>query len=226
MLLQHQGKYLVGSDTALSDRQMNQLTSAFEATISHQDADEPGGLDGRSPVVRMDLDGIGPVVVKTYTRGGVIRRVIHRTYLRTGSPRCRKEYMLLNRLHRLGVRAPTPVAFACAGNLFYHAWLVSKELQDTLPMTVTGKIAPDRCRMAMRDLEPQLSILVANRILHVDLHPGNVLVDPEGRAYLIDFDKARTWRRGADRLRRRYRERWQRAIAKHGLPQLLQALPI
>jgi predicted Ser/Thr protein kinase len=53
-----------------------------------------------------------------------------------------------------------------------------------------------------------------------------VLVDPEGRAYLIDFDRARTWRRGADRLRRRYRQRWQRAIAKHGLPRILQALSV
>ncbi len=225
-VIQTCGKYVVGSDTAVNDRQINQLTSAFEETMLHQDSDEPGMLGGRSTVVRMDLSGIGPVVVKSYTRGGIIRRIIHRTYLRTGRPRCRKEYALLERLHQLGVRAPTPVAFAYAGHLFYHAWLISKELQDAMPLAVLGKIAPERCRSAMRDLQFQVSILVANRILHVDLHPGNVLVDSAGRAFLIDFDKARKWRRGENQLRRRYRDRWQRAVAKHGLPQILNAVAI
>lgn len=224
MIVEICGKYRVGAGTALSDRQKAQLRSVFDAGVPQQEEMEI--LGGRSPVIRLDLAEVGPVVIKPYTRGGIIRWFNHRTYLRTGATRSRKEYALLGRLHALGIRAPEPVAFAYEGTLLYHAWLVTKEIQNVQPMAGPDPIDPDRCRRAMQDLEPQLSILIANRILHVDLHPGNVLVDTGGRAFLIDFDKARTWHWGAKRLRRRYVSRWQRAVAKHGLPEILNALPV
>jgi 3-deoxy-D-manno-octulosonic acid kinase len=63
--------------------------------------------------------------------------------------------------------------------------------------------------------------LIEARICHVDLHPGNVLVDGDGRIYLIDFDKAFRFT-GSDReLRDWYISRWRRAITKHGLPEVL-----
>ncbi len=224
MIIRICGKYRVGADKALTGRQIGQLKTGFDAGILQQG--HMAVLDGRSSVTRMDLAGVGPVVVKPYTRGGFIRRFNHRTYLRAGSPRCRKEYTLLGHLQNLGLRVPTPVAFAYAGTLLYHAWLVTKEIQNTLPLTGLGNVDPDRCGRGMQDVGRQLSILIKNRVLHVDLHPGNVLVDPDGRAYLIDFDKARKWRWGSDRLRRRYRNRWQRAVAKHGLPKILNALTV
>jgi 3-deoxy-D-manno-octulosonic acid kinase len=132
----------------------------------------------------------------------------------------------LSRLKNLGLGVPTPIAFAYAGALFYHAWLVTKEIQNAETLAELSNINPARCRTAMKNLGPQLSLLITHRILHVDLHPGNVLVDTDGRAFLIDFDKARKWRWGSERLRRRYRNRWQRAVAKHGLPEILNALPV
>jgi aminoglycoside phosphotransferase (APT) family kinase protein len=33
-------------------------------------------------------------------------------------------------------------------------------------------------------------MLILNGIKHVDLHPGNVLVDGTGQVFLLDFDKA------------------------------------
>jgi serine/threonine protein kinase len=224
MIVQDCGKYRIGTDTALSDRQIKQLKAGFDAGGLQQAQTDV--LGGRSPVIRMDLEGVGPVVVKPYTRGGFIRRFNHRTYLRTGSTRCRQEYELLRRLQNLGLGVPTPIAFAYAGTLFYHAWLVTKEIQNTETLAGLCNINPARCFTAMKNLEPQLSLLIAHRILHVDLHPGNVLVDTDGRAFLIDFDKARKWRWGSERLRRRYRNRWQRAVAKHGLPEILNALPV
>jgi 3-deoxy-D-manno-octulosonic acid kinase len=224
MIIQNYGKYRVGADMTLSARQMENLKAGFDAEILNRGQTDV--LGGRSTVIRIDLAGVGPVVVKPYTRGGFIRRFIHRTYLRTGSPRCLKEYVLLGRLQNLGLRVPSPVAFAYAGALFYHAWLITKEIQNAIPLAGLGDADPARCERAMRDMMPQLATLVENRILHVDLHPGNVLVDIDGRAYLIDFDKARKWRWGSERLRRRYRHRWQRAVVKHGLPKILFKLPV
>ena len=63
--------------------------------------------------------------------------------------------------------------------------------------------------------------LVQNKILHVDLHPGNVIVDPEGKVYLLDFDKGRIFRGSRQRLQERYFARWKRAVIKHGLPAML-----
>jgi predicted Ser/Thr protein kinase len=58
----------------------------------------------------------------------------------------------------------------------------------------------------------------------VDLHPGNVLVTPENRLYLIDFDKARTTPVNRRRLREKYIRRWQRAVLKYRLPAFLNTI--
>jgi predicted unusual protein kinase regulating ubiquinone biosynthesis (AarF/ABC1/UbiB family) len=74
-------------------------------------------------------------------------------------------------------------------------------------------------------LAVQISRLIAHGIWHVDLHPGNVLIDTHGEIHLIDFDRAQKNKSGEMRLRRKYLKRWKRAVSKHGLPpQLTQQL--
>jgi predicted unusual protein kinase regulating ubiquinone biosynthesis (AarF/ABC1/UbiB family) len=63
--------------------------------------------------------------------------------------------------------------------------------------------------------------LAENRILHVDLHPGNILVDTRPQVYIIDFDKAVTTAYHSSKLRQRYIRRWRRAVIKHELPLFL-----
>ena len=70
----------------------------------------------------------------------------------------------------------------------------------------------------------QVSVLMNNHILHTDLHPGNVLVDQNGTAYILDFDKTRTDIHDRDKLRHRYKERWHRAVMKYRLPEWLDTL--
>jgi ADP-heptose:LPS heptosyltransferase len=60
--------------------------------------------------------------------------------------------------------------------------------------------------------------LIQAGIRHADLHPGNVLVDPAGQVYLVDFDKGRRVHGDPLRLWLIYRRRWNRAAAKHRLP--------
>ena len=70
----------------------------------------------------------------------------------------------------------------------------------------------------------QISKLIEHRILHIDLHPGNVIVDDKGRALIIDFDKGRFFNGSRDKLRNLYLQRWQRAVSKHGLPAMLNEM--
>ena len=74
---------------------------------------------------------------------------------------------------------------------------------------------------AMESVIDQISALIQNAILHVDLHPGNVLVDAVGKIYLLDFDKGSIYHGTRQTLRNRYFTRWRRAVNKHGLPKVL-----
>ena len=73
----------------------------------------------------------------------------------------------------------------------------------------------------MHSVIEQISALIQNDILHVDLHPGNVLVDAAGKVYLLDFDKGSVYHGNRQKLKNRYITRWKRAVNKHGLPKFL-----
>ena len=74
---------------------------------------------------------------------------------------------------------------------------------------------------AMMKLGEQVLSLIAHKIFHVDLHPGNVLVQKGGRVSIVDFDKAREFKGSAERLRELYLRRWRRAVIKHKLSPVL-----
>ena len=76
----------------------------------------------------------------------------------------------------------------------------------------------------MKEVIKQVSTLIKNKILHADLHPGNVIVDNQNQVYLLDFDKGGYLSREKNTLRNQYLRRWNRAIQKHGLPQMLSEL--
>lgn len=216
-ILQTYGPYRFGADFELSSRQMDALIAEFQPPEINTES----GLNGRSHSPVLQLDGVGPVIVKHYYRGGFIRHFNQRTYLKFGIPRSRVEFEMLQTLQRTGVRVPEPVAYAFSGRVFYHAWLITKVIQNAQTLAALSLDNPKRARSLLPEVIRRINRLIEIGILHVDLHPGNVLVDDEDRVFLIDFDKARPKQSDPDRLRYRYTERWQRAVAKHGLPEEL-----
>jgi 3-deoxy-D-manno-octulosonic acid kinase len=217
--------YQFGSESALNTQQMRQMVSCFEIPdLPSQDA-----LEGRAAVSGIELKNIGRVVVRSYSRGGVIRHFNKKTYLKLCAYRCQSEFDLLLHLEKLGVSVPHPVAFAyqsILGAFFYRAWLVTKEISNACTLAHLSVTAPARAQMVMDQLSRQIAILIENHIHHVDLHPGNVLVDSENQVFIIDFDKARTNRKNHLRLRKKYVERWQRSVLKHQLPDILNIIKI
>jgi len=215
--IQFYQSYHIGAGITLTAAHKRQLVSCFEKPVQTAKA----VLSGRAAVTTIALKDIGPAVVKNYTRGGVIRNFNRNTYLKFSRYRCQSEYELLLFLDRLGVSVPKPIAFAHRGKFFYHAWLVTREIQNACTLVELSRQNPDRARIVMHELARQLNILVENQIHHVDLHPGNILVDNDNNLFIIDFDKARTTPQNRHKLQEKYIRRWQRAVLKHKLPSVL-----
>ena len=167
---------------------------------------------------------MGPVVVKHYRRGGLIGRLIRQRYLKWGPTRSQAEYELLREMRRLGICVPEPLVFASRGLLLYRAWLVLRAIRQPQSLAHLSLIDEGRARDAMRTAIEQIGRLVDHGILHVDLHPGNVLVDQTDRVYLIDFDRGHRYRGSHSKLRDRYLSRWHRAVVKYGLPPMLNEM--
>ncbi len=204
----------------LAEPQLDQLIACFRAEA----APSPGTLGGRRQMPSVGLGHFGRVVVKCYRRGGLIGRFNHRYYIKGRATRSEMEFEWLNRVRMQGVKAPEPIAAVHRGGLFYRCWLVTREVTGATSLAELSVKRPESLEVSGACCRRQVDILVANGILHPDLHPGNVLVDPEGQAWFIDFDKARYYRGRRPRLAARYHRRWHAALRKHGLPPELAAM--
>ncbi len=209
--------YHFGSVSDIDDQQLNQLITLFNLEKNSVNS----ALAGRTSITVARLEGIGSVVIKYYRRGGAIRYLIKKRYLKCGKTRCQIEYELLQKVRSLGINAPDPVAFAYRGRLFYQCWLVTREIQYHQTLAQLCRSDKEQARMAMKAVIRQVSMLIKNKILHADLHPGNVIVDNQNQVYLLDFDKGGIFHGNENALRTRYLRRWNRAIQKHGLPEIL-----
>ncbi len=212
----------VGWSGSLSESRKQALASAFEKPPEASDNLLAGRIRPRS----VHVDGIGRVIVKHYYRGGVLRHINRRSYLKIGKIRSAAEFETLTLVRTIGVNAPEPVAFAYRTRwaVFYQAWLAVREIPGGISLAECSRAEPERARAAIPNLEDQIHILRDFGVLHVDLHPGNVLVDAEDQVYIIDFDKAKTGVANRTGLAEYYVNRWQRAVAKHGLPDFLNYL--
>jgi len=185
---------------------------------------DPAGvslLGGRASVTPVQLDGIGSVVIKHYRRGGLMRYFIKNRYLKFGKTRSQREFEMLEIAGALGINVPQPIAYAHCGRLLYRAWLVTREIRQPVSLARLSLQDGKKTGTAMQSVIAQIAALIQNRIWHVDLHPGNVVVDAAGKVYLLDFDKGSLYRGDRHKLKNRYLNRWQRAVSKHELPGML-----
>lgn len=211
------GPYRIGSRLDLSQGQVKLLAGRFQRPPQAA-ASVLGGR--RSPGV-VDIPELGPAVIKHYRRGGLLRRLNKQRYLGLGKPRCRIEFELLETVGSLGINVPRPLAYAVRGRWVYRAWLVTGNIENQGTLAEACLKSPDLARQAMGLFGDQLRVLIDNGVLHVDLHPGNVILGKNGRVYILDFDKGRRFSGSRAKLKKRYLSRWQRAVAKHRLPDML-----
>ena len=200
-----------------SDAAKEQLFESLHCGRSKGD----GGLGGRAQVGRLTLAGIGPVVVKQYTRGGLFRLLVAERYFKWGPTRPEAEFEILATIRALGGMAPEPLAWIERGRPFYRAWIITREIEHHTTLADLSRHDDDRARRLLDEVVRQISLLIEERILHIDLHPGNVVIDAGDKVYLLDFDRAQRYVGTRNSLRDRYLHRWRRAVIKHGLPDVL-----
>lgn len=208
--------YLIGSDLPLEAKDTDHLVRLFEKKPDLVTEI----LHGRNQVVKDTLCGI-PMVVKFYRRGGLIRHVMRDAYLRSGKARSLMEYEMLEKARSSGVACPEPLAWAMRGSLFYKAFLVTREIENSRTLADLGRDSEASFIEAVEKAAELSRRLIACRIHHVDLHPGNVLVTDRGDVYLIDFDKAHESGLSKEKLTCAVIRRWKRAVAKYHLPETM-----
>ncbi len=206
-----------GFSLNLTESQLRPLTSL----LHDLESTEMAALGGRTAVTPARLDGIGAVVIKHYRRGGMLRHFTKRRYLKLGKTRAQREFELLDAVAKFGINVPQPIAFVYQGAAFYRAWLITREIQRPVSLAGLSLQDEEKSGRVMESVIKQISALIQHQVLHVDLHPGNVIVDPDGKVYLLDFDKGKVYHGDRQKLKNRYLTRWQRAVNKHGLPEFL-----
>ncbi|MGI6525724.1 MAG: lipopolysaccharide kinase InaA family protein [Bdellovibrionota bacterium] len=216
---QHNG-FLIGSFEELKESDLDCIIE----TTKLPPEERKGPLSGRGFISHTDLPKIGKVVVKRYTHGGLVNYVNKSYYFKFGKFRPQPEFEILRKIKALGIHTPKPIAFIVQGHFVYKAWLITQEIVNNKTLAELSLTDEDRARKVMPEVTKQIDILIENRICHIDLHPGNVLVDPYEKAYIIDFDKAYLYKRSLNSLRDYYLCRWRRAVIKHHLPEYLSEL--
>ena len=209
--------YIFGCSSDFSGKQLASLMDIFNRRPESTNT----VLGGRGSICITNLEGIGTIAVKQYFRGGFIRYFNKQRYLKWGKTRGQIEYEMLQKVKDIGVAVPHPLAFAYKGFPFYKAWLVTRKIDIHQSLSELVISDEKHACMVMENVIEQLFLLVKNRILHVDLHPGNVVVDTNNKVYFLDFDKARFYPGNEQELIHRYISRWKRAVIKHDLPPVL-----
>jgi 3-deoxy-D-manno-octulosonic acid kinase len=212
--------YHFGSLRQLTDDQL-------KALLTHLQTQPPPGtsvLGGRAAVITTDVDGLGPVAIKQFKRGGLIRFIIKNKYMKYGKTRGQIELELMHRLRQRGIRTPEPIAYAYRGFPLYAAWLITRKIKNACTLAEFCGQDTKRVNRIMISVLDQIDRLVECGCMHVDLHPGNILVDQNDHIYLIDFDKGYFSSANRQKLYDTYYKRWRRSIIKHRLPTILDEM--
>lgn len=144
-------------------------------------------------------------VLRRYRRGGWAARVSDDRYLWAGLQRVRSlnEFDILRSLYEAGLPVPRPYAAAYwKGGFSYRAAILVERLHNVRPLASALDVADSE------QVAGAIYAMHEHGVWHADLNAYNILLDPEGRAWLIDFDKARRTvlapeRRSANLLRLR-----------------------
>ncbi|HEY5716871.1 MAG TPA: 3-deoxy-D-manno-octulosonic acid kinase, partial [Motiliproteus sp.] len=129
------------------------------------------------------------LVWRHYRRGGMAAKVSADRYLWRGlhSSRAYAEFVLTLRLHELGLPVPRPLAGQVVREgLFYRADLITQRLpgaRSLADVLVAGDPLP------WAELGQALAAFHRAGLDHVDLNLRNILLDQQGRLFLIDFDR-------------------------------------
>jgi 3-deoxy-D-manno-octulosonic acid kinase len=172
----------------------SQMATADERWFTQPAASaSPGGQPGgRGAVVYFEAP-FGACVLRHYHRGGLMGRVNADRFLWTGRRRTRsfREFRLLANLHEAGLPVPAPIMarYVREGGI-YRADLVTRRIPGVL--TLAQRVSTQTLDAAVGARAGRtLAGFHAIGLWHADLNAHNLLIDPAGKVWLIDFDRCR-----------------------------------
>jgi 3-deoxy-D-manno-octulosonic-acid transferase len=133
----------------------------------------------------------GEGVLRHYRRGGMMARFSPDRYWggSTQDSRAMAEFSLLRRLRAWDLPVPAPVAARRQTSGWgYTADIVVAMIPDTRNVAQALTEAP-LSASHWRALGQAIGLLHSHQVFHSDLNCHNLLLDPQGAAWIVDFDK-------------------------------------
>jgi 3-deoxy-D-manno-octulosonic-acid transferase len=174
---------------------------------------------GRGQAFRVEHQG-RDWLLRHYRRGGWMARLTHDTYPPTALARTRamQELVLLRAMHSVGLPVPAPVAahyrrthalMECFSR--YRADIALEWLPHTRNLVQVLRERP-LTNNDWTTVGQAIAALHRHQIFHADLNAHNLLLDPQGQVFVVDFDKCE--RRGGDDWKARNLARLKRSLLK------------
>lgn len=138
----------------------------------------------------------GRAVLRHYRRGGAVARISADRYIWRGASATRSmaEFRVLSRMYSRGLPVPRPLAAAYwRQGLGYRAAIMIERVDDSRTLTQfvrSGDPSGDWPQI----IAQSIFFMHEAGFWHADLNAYNILLDAHGKAWLIDFDKAREGR--------------------------------
>ncbi|MCK5543238.1 MAG: hypothetical protein KAI40_11160 [Desulfobacterales bacterium] len=215
--------YNFGAKLNLDQTTLDNFISLFNSKSHEKPATI---LTGRDSVTKININGLGSVIIKHYTRGGLISFFNKNRYLVSKKSRSELEFNFLIKAMRAGANVPQPIAFAKKGTLFYKAWLITKEIENSKNFVEIAQNEKNKAISFLPAICENINKLIVSSIHHTDLHPGNIIINKSNKPFILDFDKACYFSGNKKKLAEKYNQRWQRAIRKYKLPDELSYLEL
>lgn len=149
-----------------------------------------GSAEGRGTTWFIQLDDV-QAALRHYRRGGLFGKLVSDHYIFTGYQKTRSvaEFHLLNDLKNKGVNVPTPIAArAQKRGLSYQADLLSEKIPDAQDLVAILQSRP-LSSLEYVHIGQEVSKLHKAQVNHTDLNIHNILLDKNGKVWIIDFDK-------------------------------------
>lgn len=132
-------------------------------------------------------------VLRHYHRGGLIGKLIKDGYCYTGleNTRAYQEFMVTLQLVEKGLPAPQPIAGQVIKHgLFYRADLITQKIAGANDL-----VAVLKDRALNQDDYQQIGEMIRRfhdvNLWHADLNTHNIILDGDGKWWLIDFDRCK-----------------------------------
>ena len=166
-------------------------TDLFDPFRYGAEAEQVAGQGGRGAAWYV-RGRFGEAVLRHYRRGGLAARMGRRSYLWRGEPAVRslREFQLLQALHADGLPVPAPIAAMYRRRgIGYEAAILVERVPGA--RSFLELVRTRQADAPWEKIGAAIGRCHRHGAHHADLNANNILLDRDGRAWLIDWDKGR-----------------------------------